>query len=199
MALAQGAASVGIPIDVVRKAMEGMADHYGEDLANKLIGRLQRPESMTTSVFGPPPPPPGAGGVSVGTSSDMGPTTADVNMGAEVPMRSAMVGAKAPGTYSVQVGTNPLGSRSVMVGTDTQMRDAGTEPDDVEMLAGGGRPPPAPPGLGQRVRPGYSSSNTFFDVPTEIAMPPPTPPPDGPRVPIYTGPTRRPPPAAPLV
>jgi hypothetical protein len=99
----------------------------------------------------------------------------------------------------VQVGTDPLGTRSVQVGTDTQMRDAGTEPDDVEMLAGDGRPPPAPPGVGQRVRPGYSASSTFFDVPTEIAMPPPTPPPDGPRVPIYTGPTRRPPPAAPLV
>ena len=78
------------------------------------------------------------------------------------------------------------------------MRDAGTEPD-VEMHAGDGRPPPAPPGVGQRVRPGYSTSSTFFDVPTEIVIPPPPPPPDGPRVTIYTGPTRRPPPAAPLV
>ena len=59
-ALVQGASSVGIPIDVMRKTMERVADQYGEDLANKLIGRLQRPESMTTSVFDPPPPPPGA-------------------------------------------------------------------------------------------------------------------------------------------
>ena len=55
----QGASNVGIPIDVMRKTMERVADQYGEDLANRLIGRLQRPESMTTSVFGPPPPPPG--------------------------------------------------------------------------------------------------------------------------------------------
>ena len=60
-ALAQAAASVGIPIDVMRTTMERVADQYGEDLANKLIGRLQRPESVTTSVFGPPPPPPGGG------------------------------------------------------------------------------------------------------------------------------------------
>ena len=59
-ALVQGAASVGIPVDVMRKTMERVADQYGEDLANRLIGRLQRPESMTTSVFGPPPPPPAA-------------------------------------------------------------------------------------------------------------------------------------------
>ena len=93
-ALAQGTANVGVPIDVMRKAMERVADQYGEDIANKLIGRLQRPESMTTRVFGPPPAPPGTGGVSVGT----GPTTADVNMGTEVPMRSTMVGTEAPGT-----------------------------------------------------------------------------------------------------
>ena len=35
----QGASSVGIPIDVMRKTMERVADQYGEDLANKLIGR----------------------------------------------------------------------------------------------------------------------------------------------------------------
>ena len=52
-ALVQGAASVGIPIDVMRKTMGRVADQCGEDLANKLIGRLQRPESITTSVFGP--------------------------------------------------------------------------------------------------------------------------------------------------
>ena len=99
-------------------------------------------------------------------------------------MRSAMVGTEAPGSYNVQVGTDPLGTRSVMVGTDTQMRDA---EDDVEMLATGGRPPPASPGAGQRVRPqpGYSANSTFFDLPTEIVIPPPPPPPDWPRVPIY--------------
>ena len=103
-ALVQGASNVGIPI------MERVADQYGEDLASKLIGRLQRPESMTTSVFGPPPPPPGAGGVSVGAGPTTavvnvgtGPTTADVNMGTEVPMRSTMVGTETPGTYSAQV------------------------------------------------------------------------------------------------
>ena len=60
-ALVQGAASVGIAIDVVRKPMERVADQYGEDIAKTLIGRLQRPESMTASVLGPPPPPPRAG------------------------------------------------------------------------------------------------------------------------------------------
>ena len=50
---------------MMRKTMERVADQFGEDLANQLIGRLQRPESMTSSVFGPPPPPPGAGGVNV--------------------------------------------------------------------------------------------------------------------------------------
>ena len=33
-ALVQGASSVGIPIDVMRKTMERVADQYGEDLAN---------------------------------------------------------------------------------------------------------------------------------------------------------------------
>ena len=56
-ALVQGASNVGIPIDAMRKTAERVADQYGEDLANDLIGRLQRPESMTTSVFGPPPRP----------------------------------------------------------------------------------------------------------------------------------------------
>ena len=140
-----------------------------------------------------------------------GPTTADVNMGTDAPgrrstmvgtdapgMRSTMVGTEVPGSYSVQVGTNPLGTRSVMVGTDMQIRDAATEPDDVEMTTTGGRPLLVFPRAGQQVRPqpGCSASSTFFDVPTEIAMPPPPPPPDGPHVPIYTGPTRGPPPAA---
>jgi hypothetical protein len=35
-ALVQGAASVGIPIDVMRKTMERVADQYGEDLANQI-------------------------------------------------------------------------------------------------------------------------------------------------------------------
>ena len=51
VALVQGAASVGIPVDVMRKTMERMADQYGEDLASRLLSRLQRPESMTTSVL----------------------------------------------------------------------------------------------------------------------------------------------------
>ena len=192
---ARAAANVGISIDMMRKTMERVADQFGEDLANQLIGRLQRPESMTSAVFSPPPP--GAGGVSVGA----GPTTADVNMGTDAMrstmvgtdapgMRSTMVGTEAPGlrstmvgtdapglrstmvgtdplgTRSIMVGTDPFGTRSVMVGTDTQMRDE----DDVEMATTGGRPPPAPPGAGQRVRPqpGYSASSTFFDVRTEI-------------------------------
>ena len=65
VALVQGAASVGIPIDVMRKTMERVPDQYGEDLANMLLAKLQRPESLTTSVLSappPPPPPPGAGG-----------------------------------------------------------------------------------------------------------------------------------------
>ena len=70
-ALVKGASNAGIPLDVMRKTMERVADQYGEDLANRLIGRLQRPESMTTSVFGPPPPPPGAGGVSMGVGTDV--------------------------------------------------------------------------------------------------------------------------------
>ena len=37
-ALVQGASNVGIPIDVMRKTMERVADQYGEDLANRLIG-----------------------------------------------------------------------------------------------------------------------------------------------------------------
>ena len=70
VALVQGAASVGIPVDVMRKTMERMADQYGEDLASRLLSRLQRPESMTTSVLsGPPPPPPGAGGVATSSMS----------------------------------------------------------------------------------------------------------------------------------
>ena len=56
IALVQGAASVGIPIDVMRKTMERVADQHGEDLANRLLARLQRPESMTTSVLSGPPP-----------------------------------------------------------------------------------------------------------------------------------------------
>ena len=80
--------------------MERVADQYGEDLANTLIERLQRPESMTTSVFGPPPPPPGAGGVSVGTGPmGTGPTTADVNMGTEVPMRNRAPRRPEPTAY----------------------------------------------------------------------------------------------------
>ena len=58
IALAQGAASAGIPVGVIRKTMERVADQLGEDLANRLLSRLQRPESMTASVLSAPPPPP---------------------------------------------------------------------------------------------------------------------------------------------
>jgi hypothetical protein len=113
-ALVQGAASVGIPIDVMRKTMERVADQYGEDLANRLIGRLQRPESMTTSVLRPAAPAPGAGGVSVGT----GPMTADAAWAQDrrlrtrtwalrCRMRSAMVGTEAPGTLQRAGGHGP--------------------------------------------------------------------------------------------
>jgi hypothetical protein len=158
IALVQGAASVGIPIDVMRKTMERVADQHGEDLANRLLARLQRPESMTTSVLSgpPPPPPPGAGGVSVGPDAPM---TADMMVGTEEPGRySVQVGTEAPGTRSMQVGTEAPGTHSIQVGTDTQMRDAKTGPDDVEMVATSGGRPPSPPGFGQRLmrQPGYS-------------------------------------------
>ena len=200
IALVQGAASVGIPIDVMRKTMERVADQHGEDLANRLLARLQRPESMTTSVLSgpPPPPPPGAGGVSVGPDAPM---TADMMVGTEEPGRySVQVGTEAPGTRSMQVGTEAPGMHSIQVGMDTQMRDAKTGPDDVEMVATSGGRPPSPPGFGQRLMrpPGVSDSSSFFHIPRELVMPPP-PPLEGPRVPMWTGPTRSPPPAAPLV
>ncbi len=188
IALVQGAASAGIPVDVMRKTMERVADQFGEDLASRLLSRLQRPESMTASVLsGPPAPPPPPGGVSMGAGPDA-PMTGEMGVGSEVR------------TSSMGVGTEGPGMRSMQVGTDTQMRDAQTGPDDVEMVATSGGRPPSPPGFGQRLvrQQGYSSSSSFFHIPTELVMPPPPPPPDGPRVPMFTGPTRRPPPDAPL-
>jgi hypothetical protein len=88
----------------MRKTMERVAGQYGKDLANKLIGRLQRPESMTTSVFGPPPPPPGAGGVSMGARASMG------------------VGTDAPASTSMGVGTDAPGSTGMGVGTAQALR-----------------------------------------------------------------------------
>ena len=140
----QGAASAGIPVDVMRKTMERVADQFGEDLANKFLSRLQRPESMTASVLSAPPPPPPQGGVSIGAGPDT-PMTGDMNVGTEAPgTRSMQVGTEAPGTRSMQVGTEAPSTRSMQVGTDTQMRDAKTGPDDVEMVATSGGRPPSP-------------------------------------------------------
>ena len=46
-ALVRGAANVGVSIDMMRKTMERVADQFGEELANSLVGRLQRPVSYT--------------------------------------------------------------------------------------------------------------------------------------------------------
>ena len=75
---------------------------------------------------------------------------------------SVQVGTEAPGTRSMQVGTEAPGMHSIQVDTDTQMRDAKTGPDDVEMTASGGRPPSLPR-FGQRLMrpPGYSDSSSL--------------------------------------
>ena len=101
IALVQGAASAGIPVDVMRKTMERVADQFGEDLASRLLSRLQRPESMTASVLSGPPPPPPPRGVSMGAGPDT-PMTGDMNVGTE-----------APGTRSMQVGTEAPSMRSM--------------------------------------------------------------------------------------
>ena len=74
LAFMQGAANVGVPIDVMRKLMERMADQHGEAVASRLLLRLRGGGGLesTVSASPGPPPAPGAGGVAM-TSTAAGP------------------------------------------------------------------------------------------------------------------------------
>ena len=117
VAFMQGAANVGVPIDVMRKLMERMADQHGEAVASRLLLRLRGGglESTVTSSPGPPPAP-GAGGVAVAstavgpdagpdapgmvtTGSGGGPPGRSVETSAAPEMRSTMVGTGAAGPW----------------------------------------------------------------------------------------------------
>ena len=74
VAFMQGAANVGVPIDVMRKLMERVADQHGEAIASRLLLKLRGGLDATASSpsGGPPPAAPGAGGVAV-ASTGVGP------------------------------------------------------------------------------------------------------------------------------
>ena len=65
VALMQGAANVGAPIDVMRKLIERVADQHGAALASSLVQSLRQRDVAAVALGAPPPPAPGAGGVTV--------------------------------------------------------------------------------------------------------------------------------------
>ena len=60
VAYMQGAANVGVPIDVMRKLVKRVADQNGAARASSLVQRLRQRDLEAVVPGAPPPPAPGA-------------------------------------------------------------------------------------------------------------------------------------------
>ena len=117
VAFMQGAANVGVPIDVMRKLMERVADQHGEAIASHLLLKLRGGLESTVSSSPGPPPAPGAGGVAVSVAR---PSVASTGVGTDAPATTVSTGSGGDGGGGPpgrDVGTSAMPEmRSVRVG-----------------------------------------------------------------------------------
>jgi len=142
VAYMQGAANVGIPIDVMRKLVARVADQHGAALAASMVQRLRQRDLTAVVPGAPPPPSPGAGGATVGAATasravgaDTASTGVSAGAGPDEPMFSGGDPPDAPG-----------GGGAARV-----MRDRSSSPAFFPELVTRPPSPPGPPGYGAQI------------------------------------------------